>query len=60
MVLSKLPDPVKLNNLQILQNNLMGQRFNGHDLHFYLREQGIDSKQFILSKESNDENTFVF
>lgn len=47
-------------NLQISSHDLIGQRFNGHNLHFYLREQGVESKQLVLDKKSNDENTFVF
>jgi len=47
-------------NLQISSFDLTGQRFNGHDLHFFLRESGIDSKQLVLNKQSNDENTYTF
>lgn len=47
-------------NLQISSYDLMGSRFNGHDLHFYLREYGIDSKQLVLHKNSNDDATYVY
>lgn len=46
-------------NLQIGDNDLIGNKFNGHDLHLYLRESGIDSKHLVWNKESNDENTFI-
>jgi len=47
-------------NLQISSYDLIGNKFNGHDLHFYLRENLIDSKQFVLHKESNDKDTIPF
>lgn len=47
-------------NLQISSYDVVGNKFNGHDLHFYLREQGIGSKQIVLIKESNDKNTIAF
>lgn len=47
-------------NLQISSYDLIGNRFNGHDLHIYLREHGIDSKQLVQHKESNDNSTFVY
>ncbi len=49
-----------ISNLQISSDDLKGSRFNGHNLHIYLREQGLDSKQLVMYKESNDENTFEF
>lgn len=49
-----------LSNLQISSYDLVGNRFNGHELHFYLREKGIDSKQLVLHKLSEDNSTFVF
>ncbi|MEI0557278.1 glycosyltransferase [Brachyspira intermedia] len=45
-------------NLQISNNDLIGNKFNGHDLHFYLRERKIDSIQIVKNKESNDRYTF--
>jgi glycosyltransferase involved in cell wall biosynthesis len=47
-------------NLQISSYDLLGSRFNGHNLHLYLREYGIDSKQLVLYKNSDDDTTFVF
>lgn len=47
-------------NLQISSYDLMGSRFNGHNLHLYLREYGIDSKQLVLYKQSNDGSTFLY
>ena len=51
---------ILLSNLQISSYDLMGQRFNGHDLHNYLREYDVDSKQLVLYKQSKDTNTFVY
>jgi glycosyltransferase involved in cell wall biosynthesis len=47
-------------NLQISSYDLLGNRFNGHDLHFYLRESGINAKQLVLNKLSEDDNTFQY
>ena len=49
-----------IRNLQISSYDLIGNKFNGHDLHFYLRQEGIDSKQIVLFKESKDKFTFKF
>ncbi|HRZ19105.1 MAG TPA: glycosyltransferase [Methanofastidiosum sp.] len=49
-----------IKNLQISSYDLVGNKFNGHDLHKYLREKGISSKQMVLYKESDDPNTFQF
>lgn len=51
-------DILNVENLQISDNDLIGNKFNGHDLHFYLRDRNIDSKQLVWNKESMDENTF--
>lgn len=45
-------------NLQISNNDLIGNKFNGHDLHLYLREKNIDATQIVTNKESNDYNTY--
>lgn len=46
-------------NLQVSDNDLIGNKFNGHDLHIYLRENNIDSTQIVKNnKESNDYNTY--
>ena len=47
-------------NLQVSSYDLIGQDFNGHKLHQYLRERGISSVQVVLYKESDDENTYGF
>jgi glycosyltransferase involved in cell wall biosynthesis len=47
-------------NLQISSYDLIGNKFNGHNLHIYLRDKGIASKQVVLKKESNDENTYQY
>ena len=49
-----------MKNLQISSYDLVGNKFNGYDLHFDLREKGILSKQMVLYKESDDLNTVPF
>lgn len=45
-------------NLQISDNDLVGNKFNGHELHNYLLNRGIESRQLVWNKDSNDGNTF--
>ena len=45
-------------NLQVGDNDLIGNKFNGHDLHIYLRDKGVESTHLVWNKESKDENTF--
>ena len=47
-------------NLQISSYDLIGNKFNGYDLHLNLRKNGIDSKDLVLVKESYDVNTFSY
>lgn len=47
-----------LSNLQIGDNDLVGNKFNGHNLHLYLRERSIDSNHLVSKKLSDDKNTF--
>lgn len=47
-------------NLQISSYDLIGNKFNGHDLHLYLRENGIFSQQLVFHKESDDPSTKEF
>lgn len=47
-------------NLQISSYDLVGNKFNGFDLHLDLRDKGLDSNFMCLYKESKDENTFQF
>lgn len=49
-----------IKNLQVSSYDLIGNKFNGHDLHNYLRENGISSKQMVLFKQSDDKKTFLF
>jgi glycosyltransferase involved in cell wall biosynthesis len=49
----------KYSNLQIGDNDLVGNKFNGHDLHIALRDIGVDSAHLVWNKESNDKNTYV-
>lgn len=49
-----------IRNLQIGQNDLIGNKFGGHDLHLYLREKFIDSIHLVENKDSDDINTFKY
>jgi glycosyltransferase involved in cell wall biosynthesis len=48
-----------MRNLQIGDNDLIGNRFNGHDLHRYLRRRGITSDHLVKIKRSDDPHTHV-
>jgi hypothetical protein len=48
-----------MKNLQISDNDLIGNRFNGHDLHCYLRQRGLISDQLVRTKRSDDPHTFA-
>jgi glycosyltransferase involved in cell wall biosynthesis len=43
---------VHINNVDIL-----GGRFNGHDMQIYLNKKGINAKQFVVEKLGRDPNT---
>ncbi|MFC1659421.1 glycosyltransferase [Pseudomonadota bacterium] len=48
-----------MKNLQIGDNDLIGNKFNGHDLHIYLNKIGIESNHLIANSPiSNDKKTF--
>jgi len=47
-----------IKNLQISSLDLVGNKFNGFDLHLDLRENLIDSKCLVFDKKSDDVNTF--
>ena len=49
-----------MRNLQISSYDLIGNKFNGHDLHNYLREKEISSKQLVWYKHSYDNNTIPY
>jgi glycosyltransferase involved in cell wall biosynthesis len=49
----------ELFNLQVGDNDLIGNKFNGHDLHLYLREKGIYSCHLVKNKQSEDANTYL-
>jgi glycosyltransferase involved in cell wall biosynthesis len=49
----------KFNNLQVGDNDLIGNKFNGHDLHNYLRERNIESNHLVWNKLSKDKNTYL-
>lgn len=46
-------------NLQVGDNDLIGNKFNGHDLHKYLIERNIDSSHLVWDKHSDDPNTYI-
>lgn len=50
----------KLKVLQIGNTDLVGNKFNGHDLSIYLQECGIDAKHLVVKKLSKSENTYTF
>lgn len=47
-------------NLQISSYDLIGNKFNGHNLHKMLGDKGVDSKELVWYKQSTDTNTFCF
>ena len=51
--------PATYVNLQVGDNDLIGNKFNGHDLHINLRAMGIESSHLVWNKESDDKNTYV-
>lgn len=53
-----LPMP-RYSNLQVGDNDLIGNKFNGHDLHINLRKLNVDSSHLVWNKESNDPNTYI-
>lgn len=55
---AKLPMP-RYANLQIGDNDLIGNKFNGHDLHINLRKMNVDASHLVWNKESDDPNTYV-
>lgn len=52
----------KLSCLQIGDNDLVGNKFNGHNLKLYLNERGINTSHIIPKnkKKSKDETTYYF
>jgi glycosyltransferase involved in cell wall biosynthesis len=46
-------------NLQVGDNDLIGNKFNGHNLHIALRGRGIDSSHLVWNKDSDDEDTYL-
>lgn len=47
-----------MRNVQIGDNDLIGHKFNGHDLHIYLKDRGVKSDHLVWKKHSNDPSTF--
>lgn len=57
--LQKLDLPYyEFNVLQISDYDLIGNKFNGHNLHNYLLEKDINAKQLVITKQSDDINTY--
>ena len=48
-----------MKNLQVGDNDLVGNRFNGHDLHLYLQQRGISSHHLVKTKRSDDPHTHL-
>ncbi len=55
---AKLPLP-SYSNLQVGDNDLIGNKFNGHDLHINLRQKGVEAYHLVWNKQSQDPNTYV-
>lgn len=53
-----LPLP-RYSNLQVGDNDLIGNKFNGHDLHINLRKLNVDASHLVWNKESDDPNTYI-
>lgn len=49
-----------IKNLHIGDNDLIGNKFNGHDLHLYLQNCGIESFHLVNNKYSDDNSTYVY
>lgn len=45
-------------NLQVGDKDLIGDKFNGHNLHILLQRSGVQSYHYVTSKQSNDDKTF--
>jgi len=50
----------RIHCLQLGDSDLRGNKFNGHDLHIYLRKEGIEADHLVDWKASHDENTFTY
>jgi len=55
---SRLP-MARYTNLQVGDNDLIGNKFNGHDLHINLRQRNIESTHLVWNKDSDDKDTYV-
>lgn len=55
---SKIP-MARYTNLQVGDNDLIGNKFNGHDLHINLRRHKVESTHLVWNKESDDKSTYV-
>lgn len=51
---------IEMNILQLGDNDLIGNKFNGHDLHLYLNERGHFASHMVMRKESSDSNTHCY
>lgn len=45
--------------LQVGDTDLIGNKFNGHELHLYLRNQNVNAYHAVCEKLSDDSSTFV-
>jgi hypothetical protein len=46
-------------NLQVGDTDLIGNKFNGHDLHLLLNQHGVRSVHCVCRKLSDDEDTIL-
>lgn len=46
-----------MNIVYVNDHDLLGRRFNGHDLQIMLNEEGHNAKQLVMSKTGNNDNT---
>ncbi|MEG1013999.1 MAG: glycosyltransferase [Clostridia bacterium] len=53
-----LADGARYINLQVGDNDLIGNKFNGHNLHLLLQKEGIQSIHLVTNQQSKDASTF--
>ena len=56
----RLLDGSRFINLQVGDNDLIGNKFNGHNLHLLLQEHNIKAYHYVTYRHSEDPNTIVF
>jgi len=56
---ARKPNCPLVNIVHVGDNDLVGNRFNGHDLHLYLRQRGIEASHLVKAKQSDDPHTHL-